>query len=375
MSLKYFSRHRFNDSTDPAGEDYGLRDFAVESGSLDTVVDTTYGDVLNLDGTTKLLSTGSFDSIADDSDRTFSCWAKTSATGYCPLLCYGELNQPNVFVLYARNTDGYPEVYDYNTRYAPTILESATGAPIPDDTWTFYTFTAGSGVLNIYIDGELWYTTSLVLTTGTTDPFRLATDELVSNFLGVMLDLRVWDSKLDLETIEYMYSVGPNFEESLGTDYAENLLRTRTVAGNILCRSTYGIQPSGNTLTQSFFALDDNSDPQEAARIEHSEDVNGMSNIDIRVRHTDTALDQTLEKTVSITPETTTFNSIENDLTHSVQFSSEGVHLLDTEEEKGCIFFGAGRDFRIRVLNGTFVVQAYSSITSNYVTKMEVGST
>ena len=370
MSLKYFSRHRFSDITDLASEDYGLRDFAVDSGSLDTIVDATYGDVLNLDGTTKLLSAGSFDNVADDSDRTFSCWAKTSAAGYCPLLCYGELNQPNVFVLYARNTDGYPEVYDYNTRYAPT-----TGSTIPDDTWTFYTFTAGSGELNIYINGELLYTTSIVLTTGTTDSLRLATDELVSNFLGVMLDLRVWDSKLDLETIEYMYSVGPNFEESLGTDYAENILRTRTVAGNILCRSTYGIQPTGNTLTQSFFALDDNSDPQEAARIEHAEDINGMSNIDIRVRHTDTALEQTLEKTVSIAPETTTFNSVENDITHSVQFSSEGVHLLDTEEEKGCIFFGAGRDFRIRVLNGTFVVQAYSSITSDYVTKMEVGST
>ena len=376
MSLKYFSRYRFNDNTDPGVEDYDLRNFAVESGSITTVTDVTHGTSLSLDGTTSLLSAGSFDNISDDSDRSFSFWAKTSSVGYCPILSYGELNQPNAFVLYARNTDGYPELYDYTNRYAPTILESATGAPIPDDTWTFYTFTAGSGVVNIYIDGVLWYTVNVTLTTGTTDPLRLGTDANSPQtfFLGVVLDLRIWDSKIDSDVVEYMYSVGPNFEESLGTDYAEKTTRTTTVAGPLLCRSTYGIQPTGNNLTQSFFALDDNSDPQEAARIEHSQDVNGMSSVDIRVRHTDTALEQSLEKTISIAPETTTFSSLENDVTHSIQFSSDGVHLLSTEEEKGCIFFGAGRDFRIKVTNGAFVVQAYSSVTSDYVTKMEVGS-
>ena len=374
MSLKYFSRHRFNNETDPASEDYGLRDFALESGSLITTNDVTHGTTLYLDGTTSLLSTGEFNNIADDSDRSFSCWAKTSEVSYCPILCYGELNQPNAFVLYARNTDGYPEVYDYSARIAPTIAESPTGGPVPDDTWTLYTFTAGSNELNIYINGELWYSINNTFTTGSTDPLRLATDAEGNYFLGQMIDLRVWDSKIHADVIEYMYSVGPNFEENLGTNYAENINRTTTIAGNLLCRSTYGIQPKGNTVTQSFFALDDNSDPQEAARIEHSQDINGSGNVNIRVRHTNTSDEQKLENTVSIAPENTTFHAIDNDLTHSVQFSSEGVSLLSTEEEKGCIFFGAGRDFRIKVSNGDFIIQAYSSVTSDYVTKMEVGS-
>lgn len=371
MSLKYLARYRFNES-DVAKEDFGLRDFALETGTLNTTEDSVHGTAIDLDGTTSLLSTGQFTSIVDNSDRSFSCWAKTSSVNHCPILCYGELTQPNAFVVYARNTEGYPEFYDYETRVAPTEIESPTGEPVPDDTWTFYAVTVGSGNIYIYVDGILWYSKEMELTTGSTDQLRLGTDALGDYFEGVMLDLRVWDSTIDSTVVEYMHSVGPNFEEDLGTTYVENTLRTTTVAGKLLCRSTYGIQPSTSQLSQSFFALDENAEPQEAARIEHSQ-TDDISSIDIRVRHTDSDTNTSLERTIEITPETTTFSSIANDITTSVVFSPDGVKLLSEDDEKGCVFFGAGRDFRMRVLDGTFVVQAYSSTMNDYVTKMEVG--
>ncbi len=366
MSLKYFARYRFN-ASDVAEEDFGLRDLAVESGSLDTEDDAIHGSCLSLDGATSLLSTGSLTNIADDIDRSFSFWAKLSSNNSSPVLCYGELSSPNAFVLYARNDNGYPEYYDYSTRVSSISNSSQV---VNTDTWTFFTFSCKAGVLSIFVDGTLWYTESITLTTGTTDPLRIGTDGKGEYFHGYILDVRIWDTSLEESVVQYMFSVGPNFEEDLATHYAENTQqRSAIMTGNVLCRTTYGIQATGTDLTQSFFCLDENSEIQEAARIEHSQDTSGVASETLRVRHNDA-----LEKTIEITPETTTFSSnVESDETSSVVFSSQGVHLV-AGEEKGCIFFGAGKDFRIRVGDGSFLVEAFSSITEDYQRKMEISS-
>ena len=367
MSLKYFARYRFN-ASDVAEEDYGLRDLAVESGSLDTFDDSVLGSCLTLNGATSLLSTGSFTNIADDTDRSFSFWAKISTrqTSVSPVLCYGELSSPNAFVLYARNSNGYPEFFDYAQREAPTTDET-----VANNTWTFFTFSCKDGEIKIFVDGVVRFTKSVTLTTGTTDPLRIGTDGQGEYLEGYLLDLRMWETHLEESVVEYMFTVGPNFEEELSTNYAEDTSRAAIITGNLLCRTTYGLQHAGadTPLTQSYFCLDENSELQEAARIEHTQDESGVASEILRVRHNDA----TLEKTIEITPETTTFSSKSDSETSSVVFSSQGVHLV-AGEEKGCIFFGAGRDFRIRVGDGSFLVEAYSSVTDEYHKKMEISS-
>ena len=359
MSLKYFARYRFNGS-DVAEEDYGLRDLAVESGTIDTIDDPTYGSCLALNGVTSLLSTGSFTNIADDTDRCFSFWAKTNFNA-SPVLCYGELASPNAFVLYASNSAGYPEHYDYQSRNFSNALS------IPNGTWTFFAFSCKAQELKIYVNGNLNYSTNLTLTTGTSDPLRIGTDAQGEYFDGCLLDLRMWESALEDSVIEYMYSVGPNFEEELPTRYAEES-RSSVITGNLLCRTTYGVQTTGSDLTESFFCVDENSQPQEAVRIEHSQDNLGVASQTVRVRH-----DVNLEKTIEITPVRTTFSTTDSNSTSSVVFSADGVEVV-AAEEKGCIFFGAGRDFRIRVGDGNFLVEAYSSSADDYVKKMEISS-
>lgn len=372
MSLKYFARYRFNGS-DVAEEDYGLRDLAVESGSLDTFDDPVYGSCLALNGATSLLSTGSFTNIADDTDRCFSFWTRigTQQTSTSPVLCYGELSSPNAFVLYAKNSNGCPEFFDYATR-------TTTNETVTADTWTFFTFSCKAGEIKIYVDGVVRFTESITLTTGTTDPLRIGTDGQGEYLEGYLLDLRMWETDLEESVVEYMFSVGPNFEEDLSTNYAEDTARAAIITGNLLCRTTYGLQQVDHsehtTLTQSFFCLDNNSELQEAARIEHTQDSSGVASEILRVRHKDEpGGTNTLEKTIEITPETTTFSSTVDSETSSVVFSSQGVHLV-AGEEKGCIFFGAGRDFRIRVGDGSFLVEAYSAVTDEYQKKMEISS-
>lgn len=369
MSLKYFARYRLNGS-DVAEEDFGLRDLAVESGVINTADDSVHGSCLALDGATSLLSTGSFTNVADDTDRCFSFWVKLASTNSSPVLCYGELESPNAFVLYARNGDGYPEFYDYSSREAPTVAEIPTG--IPTNTWTFLTFSCKSQVIKIFVDGVLWHSKTLTLTTGTTDPLRIGTDGQGEYFDGYLLDVRMWDTFLDDSVVSYMFSAGPNFQEELGTNYAEDSTRSAIITGNLLCRTTYGVQEAGNNITQSFFCVDENSDIQEAARVEHSQDEFGVASETVRVRHKDNSTEMTtLEKTIEMNPETTTFSSKSDSVTSSVVFSAEGVHLL-AGEEKGSIFFGAGRDFRIRVGDGNFLIEAYSSAKDSYETKMEI---
>ena len=365
MSLKYFARYRFNGS-DVAEEEFGLRDLAVESGVLDTADDSVHGSCLALDGATSLLSTGSFTNVADDSDRCFSFWVKVASTNPSPVLCYGDLSSPNAFVLYARNGAGFPEFFDYSSRSAPTVAELPVG--IPTNTWTFLTFSCNSQVIKFFVDGQLSYSKMLTLTTGTTDPLRIGTDGQGEYLEGYLLDVRMWDTFLDESVVTYMFSNGPNFQEELGTNYAEDSARSAIIAGNLLCRTTYGVQESGKNITQSFFCVDENEDIQEAARVEHSQDGSGIASETVRVRH-----NNNMEKTIEINPETATFSSKSDSVTSSVVFSAQGVHLL-AGEEKGSIFFGAGRDFRVRVGDGSFLIEAYSSAKDSYETKLEISS-
>lgn len=386
MSLTYFARYRFN-GDDVGREDFQLRDLALESGTAALQTDDgSFGKCISFDGVTSFLSTGTFANIAEDSSRTFTFWAKTNSTFANPVLSYGELTSGNAFVLYAANSDGHPEFYDYRTRYTVTsIYIPSTGE------WKFFGFRyeQESGNLQVYVDGVLLETFRILsnsnsnsnsdhdlnLNTGTTDPLRVGTDGLGEFYNGNILDLRIWESALDASVMRYMFSVGPNYEEELGTMYAGESTRTAAVMGNLLCRTTYGIQDKRDTHTTSFYGIGDNSELQEVARVEHClDDEGGGVGVDIgsqtiKVRDTNNLL----QDTIRITPTRTTFTSTnaENDEKYSIVFSAQGVHLL-SGGERGCLYFGAGRDFRIRVSDESFFVEAYSESQDSYQVKMQI---
>lgn len=368
MSLKYFVRYQFG-SDDPAEDDFGERDLAVETGTLSTEIDATYGKVLKMDGLTGLMSTGSFDIISGATPRSFSFWAKTDLDT-SPLLSYGELVGGSAFVLYANNGTNNPEVFDYSTSNVATSHTNVSG------TWAHYVVTYdGATTLNVYVDGALVdsLTTASAFNTGTTDPFRIGTDGLGDFFDGCVSDLRVYDGSLPLDAVVYMFSVGPNYEEKIDRTYAEEgSTRGFAMSGTHISNDSYGVHSGGNTLTNSYFAYDDSNDLQESARIEYSEDVSGGGVMDTRVRHTDTGSNSTLFNTIRATPEATTFSSIDaTDTTSSVVFSSEGVSITSASGDGG-LFFGSNKDFRISVNGGGFTVAAYNSTSGTYVTKMNI---
>ena len=357
MSLKYFARYRFN-TDDPAEEESGTRDLAVETGNIASEMDNVHGPVLLLDGQTSLLSTGNFNDISGNQERSFSFWARIDdITDYRPVFCYGELDSPNAFVWYASNeSSASPEFYDYSDR-------STDSTTITTGTWVFYTITYSTPNLLVYIDGSLSSTLNVgSLTTGTIDSLRIGTDGIGEYFTGALLDLRVFQSVLDPDAVSYMFKNGPNFESLLGTSYAEEYdTRGLFMSGGLMCRTTYGIQQEGRVQKDHFFATHQ-SEIVEAARIEHGRETDGTGNIKYKVKDND----DTLKTVIETTPKQTTFTN--ND--KSVVFSSEGVSILN--ESTGGMYFGAGRDFRITVHDNKFVVQAFSSIRDDYVTKMEI---
>lgn len=360
MSLQYFARYRFN-TDDPAEEEAGVRDLAVETGTIQSEVDSVYGSVLLLDGQTSLLSVGSFSDISGNEERSFSFWSRIDdVLDFRPVFSYGELESPNAFVWYASNESAFPEFYDYASRWTDTTV-------IVPGTWVFYTLIYSSTDLQVYIDGSLASTLNVgTLTTGTIDPLRIGTDGVGEYFKGALLDFRVFDHVLEADAVSYMFRNGPNFEEPLGTSYAEEYdTRGISISGGLMCRSTYGLQQEGRVQKDHFFVtrtVDDETENVETARIEHSREIDGTGNMKYMVRDTDS----TLKTVVETTPKKTTFTN--ND--KSVVFSSEGVSILD--ESTGGMYFGAGKDFRLTVDNNKFVVQAFSSATDDYVTKMEI---
>jgi len=364
MSLKYFSRFQFS-GTDPAEDDFGERDLAVETGTLTTTVDGTYGKVLVLDGLTSLMSVGTLDNIAGAAARSFSFWAKTDLSS-SPLISYGELVSPNAFVLYANNSSNHPGIYDYNVTYESVHTNTIS-------TWAHYIVTYdGSTSLNIYVDGVLSSAiTTTVLTSGTADPFRIGTDGIGDYFSGCVSDLRIYDHVVTSDTAAYMFSVGPNYEEKIESSHVENgSTRGYAMSGTHISNESYGITEGGSTLTNSYFAYDTSSELQEAARVEYSEDVSGGGIMDMKVRHTDTASSSTLFSTLNATPEATTFSNIDStDTSRSVVFSADGVSI--TSGDAG-MYFGASKDFRISIADGGFEVAAYSSGSGTYVKKFQV---
>ena len=368
MSLKYFGRYQFN-GTDPAEEDFGLRDLATESGTLQTQVDGIYGTVLYLDGTTSLLSTGDLVNISGASDRTFSFWARNDTSGIeNPVLSYGDLSPSVAFVVYTDNDNSKPQFYDYTTTYESTITSIVS-------TWSLYTIVYTSGSVLLYVNGSLADTFSVTLNTGTADSMRIGTDGLGNYFTGAVSDMRMYEIPLTQETITYMFSVGPNFEEKIPTNYLEESTRGVTLSGSMISRSSYGVQNSDEILSSSSYIYDENSDLQEAARTEYSQDVDGAAKVSIKIRHTENvSTDKVLLSTIDSTPETTTFTSANNvdDTLSSVIFSSSGVSV--TSGKPGGIYFGANKDFRISIKDGeSLIIEAFSSGLGDYVTKMEVG--
>ena len=359
MSLNYLARYRFN-TDDPAGEEAGLRDLAVETGTLETTEDSTHGTALYLDGQTSLLSAGNLDEISGDQERSFSFWVRVDdVSDYRPVFCYGELQSPNAFVWYASNQDSKsPEFYDYVDRSTDTTT-------ISQGSWVFFTITYASEILSVHIDGNLSSTFDVgTLMTGTTDPLRIGTDGIGEFFKGAILDLRVFEGVLDDEAIQYLFTSGPNFEPPLGTSYAQEYdTRGLTISGGLVCRSVTGIQQRGRVQNDHFFAYTEQSGIIEAARIEHTL-VTDTGNVKYKVRDSTESLKTVLEST----PEQTIFTNSGK----AILFSADGVSILN--DTVGGMYFGAGRDFRITVNNDKFVVQAFSSVTEDYVTKLEISS-
>lgn len=123
----------------------------------------------------------------------------------------------------------------------------------------------------------------------------------------------------------------------------------------------------------SFFGNNQNDELLESARVEHSQDSRGIGTVTTRVRCTNSNLDINMVKTMEFSPESSTFTSTDSSSqSNSVIFSSKGVSVM-TEDSEG-LYFGAGKDFRIAILDGILVVQAYSEQTADFVTKMEIGS-
>lgn len=371
MSVNYFARYRFNNDLDFGEEDFGQRGLAVETGSLSAVDDPAYGKALSIDGVS-LLATGEFDHVTDDSNRSICFWAKNSSSP-SPVFALGSLVGPNGFTFYTRNAAGRPEFYNHTTRYEAIDEVSA-------DTWHSYavTYDAAMGVLTMFVDGAHFYTATVgVLSTGSSESLRIGTDGEGQFFTGQLLDFRIWDTTLSAEVVLYMHEKGPNFEEPLPTKYVSNTLRTETIAGSLLCKTNVGIKPYGEVLYDSSYAHSANFDVLEAARVEYAQNSSGNGVVTLKVRHAADANTEMAE-TVKVAPEATTFTARDmvDDTPSSVIFSSEGVKLVPSSasSEKGCLVFGKGADFRIRVKDGLFTVEAYSSVGDKYVTKMEIGA-
>lgn len=370
MSLEYFVRYRFNNDADPGEEDFGERDLAVETGAALTFDDPSYGQSLALDDTS-LLATGDLETLSDDGNRAVTFWARTS-TFSSPVFSYGSLAGPDGFTFYTLNVSGIPEFYDHTTKYPATT-------PLVRDTWYFYAvvYDSATRVLSMFVDGTLFHAVPVgVLTTGSSEALRIGTDGEGEFFTGRLLDFRMWDTLLGADVVQYMYGRGPNFEEPLDTNYFSSTLRTETIAGNLLCKSNLGVKPSGEVLYDSFYGHDSSSGLHEAARVEYSQNSSGQGVATLKVRH-DGGVGVELAQTMEVTLETTTFSAKDtaDDSTSSVVFSSEGVKLLPSSEssEKGCLIFGKGADFRIRVKEGLFTIESYNSASDSYVTKMEIG--
>jgi len=365
MSLKYIARYPFNDSGNLLTETVGDYQITIETGSTLSIEDTSYGTVLQLDGTTSLISSSVLTGVTGDNTRSFTFWANVG-TFEAPIFSYGTLVSPDAFVLYAGDSSGAITFSDFSSDTLSTIIT-------PIDVWRFYAITYDSGNMKIYIDGVLSDTiVTTTLTTGTDDSFRIGTDGAGSYLEGYLSDFRIYDVEIAPDVVSYMYTQGPNHQEIPGFDFIESMTTLGTgVHGTVLCRDIYGIQEKGAESVSSLFAKDINENIVESARFTHSEE-----SIKASVRHTNTSGVSYMTSVVESTPEKTSFFVTDSDDTRrSVVFSSDGVKII-SESPYG-MYFGDSKDFRIVFQSGTedsIMIQALDSSTGDYITKWEVGS-
>ncbi len=370
MSLKYTYRFPFNDSLAPLSESIdSTNDLTEELGTASTFTDSTYGDALYLDGTTSLVSPNVYTTITSNVDRTISFWA-TVESFEAPILSYGTLVSPDAFVLYAGDSSGLVAFSDFSSDIVSTITT-------PINVWRFYTFVYSSGALNVYIDGVLEDTlVTGALTTGTGDFLRVGTDGAGSYLTGLLLDMRVYDHTLDLETIEYMNSKGPNYEEPAGFDYIETMPTLGTgVHGTVVCRDIYAIKETGGEAVSSLFGTDSSSNIVESARFTHSDE-----SIKASVRTTNSSGVSYMTSVIESDPEKTSFFTTgSDDSRKSVVFSSEGVKI--TSESPYGMYFGEDKDFRMVFEEGdgsttvdSWKIQALDGSSGSYITKFEIES-
>lgn len=362
MSLKYLRRFAL-DQTDT--------DLVEETGTIIYTQDSLYGTTAYFDGTTSLISEN-IDDVTGDSDRTITFWANI-ASFQAPVLSYGTLSSPDAFVIYAGDSSGSVTFSDFSG-------DSVSSIVTPEDIWRFYTFVyqSGSGSLGIYIDGTLQDALNVgILTTGTSGSFRVGTDGAGSYLTGSILDLRVYDSPLNEDLVQYMFSKGPNYQEPASFDFAESMTTLGTgVHGTVLCRDMYSIKNAGTDSVSSLFAQDDSNNIVESARFTHSD-----NSIKASVRTTNSSGVNYMTSVIESNPEKTSFFVTESDDSRkSVVFSSEGVKII-SDSPYG-MYFGESKDFRMVFEEGSVIdntvdswkIQAVDETTGEYVTKLEIGS-
>lgn len=370
MSLKYTYRFPFNDplnilseSTDPSN------DLIVERGVSLSTIDSTYGTSIQLDGSLSLISPSVYTTLSGNIDRSISFWAKVDSFE-APVLSYGTLVSPNAFVIYAGDSSGSITFSDFSSDIVSSIIT-------PLDVWIFYTFVYSSGSMSIYIDGVLKdIIVTNTLTTGSIDRFRIGTDGAGSYLSGFILDMRIYSNVLNLETIEYMYTTGPNYVEPLGFDFIETIPVMGTgVHGTVLCRDIYSVKEKGGKSIRSLFATDESSNIIESSRFTHSEE-----SIKASVRNTNENGVSYMTSVIESTPESTSFfTTSSDDSRKSVVFSAEGVKI--TSDAPYGMYFGEGKDFRMVFEEGngsntidSWKIQALDVLSGIYITKLEIGS-
>lgn len=363
MSLKYTKRYHFDqsDGTDVTN--------STESGNIIYTQNATYGPAAYFDGSTSL-NTDTILEITGDNTRTISFWASVE-NFQAPILSYGNLVSPEAFVLYAGDSSGSVTFSDFSS-------DQVSGIITPLDTWRFYTVTYTSSVLNIFIDGEIKETLSVGnLSTGSTGPLRIGTDGAGSYLTGFLLDIRFYSTELDAEIIEYMFSVGPNYQEPAGFNFAEKMTTLGAgVHGTVLCRDMYSIKNAGKDSISSLFARDDENNIVESSRFTHTDE-----SIKASVRTTNNSGTSYMTSVIESKPEKTSFFVTDDDDTRkSVVFSSEGIKIV-SDSPYG-LYFGESKDFRMVFEEGNLTsgktdswkIQALDDASGDYVTKLEIGS-
>lgn len=362
MSLKYLKRLSLDET------DVGVNDIQ-ETGTLVYTQDALYGTVSYFDGSTSL-ELGNIDEITGDLSRTVSFWASVESF-QAPIVSYGNLISPEAFVIYAGDSSGSVTFSDFSN-------DQVSGISTPVDVWRFYAFTYESGSLKIYIDGVLHETLSIgTLTTGTSGPVRIGTDGAGSYLSGSLLDVRIYDTSINENLVEYMFSKGPNYEEPAGFDFTESMTTLGTgVHGTVLCRDMYSIKNAGTDAVSSLFARDGSNNIVESARFTHSDE-----SIKASVKTTNANGVSYMTSVIESNPEKTSFFVTDSDDSRkSVVFSSDGVKIV-SDSPYG-LYFGESKDFRMVFEEGSvndntvdsWKIQALDETSGEYVTKLEIGS-